>query len=90
MMNAAQRELLRYALLMFCEQAGVYAMTPPMLHLYARRGGHNVELDDVKKEIAYLVDGKLLARDAKFISPENAGYLITKEGRDHLAEQGLA
>ncbi len=89
-MNAAQRELLRGALLIALEASGNYRPAVATLRIGVRQSGHNVTEEEVKAELQYLIDAGMVAREEKKISPENSGYRITKAGRDHLALEGLA
>lgn len=46
--------------------------------------------DEIRAEIGYLVDKGMLAPVDQKISPEQKFWRVTAEGRDHLAEEGLA
>jgi hypothetical protein len=91
-MNPEQREQLRLSLLRMLG-ANPTAFGVPVTFLKAMataEGRPSLTHPDVMAELQYLHDAGLIAPVCKQISPENVSYRIAKEGRDFLAERGLA
>ncbi len=89
-MTTEQREMLRLSLLGIANSAAAYGITLEVFRVYLRARGFNVTDDEIKPELQYLIDKGFLALCEKQISPENMHWRITAEGRDFLANQGLA
>jgi len=89
-MNAASRELFRQCLLIQLSRIRGFAAPASVLRVGAQVEGFEATLDDVGAEMQYLEDKGLVAVDAKPISPENKRWRLTADGRDYLAQEGLA
>lgn len=90
-MNTITREFLRNNLLIQLAAGGERGLALSTLALGARVAGFRIEKDDeLKPELAYLVDKGLAANVSKALSPENGRTRITADGRDYLAQEGLA
>jgi len=89
-MNAASRELLRQNLLVQLNAVTPAALRVPALQVGAMAGGFDVLQAELAGELAYLADKKLVSTVEKPVSPENKHWRITADGRDYLAELGLA
>lgn len=90
-MNALRRQQLRTALLMALESAKPYAVSNDALLVGIRpHGFHDLDRDTVLAELDYLAESKLVAEAGAPLAPEIRMWKITKEGRDHLATEGLA
>lgn len=91
-MNPRQRELFRNALLVAISDFP--ASYPPSVHLLkqevTRHGFVGIEEAEITTELVYLADKGLVVEDKKLVSPENKNFRLTAEGRDYLAEKGLA
>ena len=91
-MDANQREQLRLSLL---RNLGVnpttYGTPVSFLRaLAAAEGRPHLSVAEVEAELLYLQDAGLVTLVCKQISPENASFRISKQGRDFLAERGIA
>ena len=81
-----QREQVRLCILRYCLQPTRVGLIAANL----RGEGYSISRDQVQREINYLAHPQkdLLAAQQKLISPENAQYETTPNGRDYLAQQG--
>ena len=90
-MNAELRELLRVGILTALVASGKYTPAAGVLHFRLKRGGFpELTAEELAVELQYLLDKGLVVETDKRISPENKQYRITAEGRDFLAQEGLA
>ncbi|MEO8206758.1 MAG: hypothetical protein ABI615_11300 [Chthoniobacterales bacterium] len=90
-MSPIRREQFRTLILLACLGAGEFGVVREALIVGLRAGGFRQDADDqLNDELAYLVDKNFLSLKAKAISPENRQWKITADGRDFLAEGGLA
>lgn len=89
-MDKTLRELLRNNILIQLESAGERGITLPTICLGAKIAGIHVKEEEIADEVTYLQDKSCATPVAKTLSPENRRYRITADGRDYLAEQGLA
>ena len=82
-----QREQLRLSLLRFMDDnASTRGMSAALLLQMARSEGRpDMDLSQVKVELQYLQDKKLIADVGKTISPELACFRINADGRDFVA-----
>lgn len=88
--QSESRELFRLNLLQQLAAIGPMGMKIPALKVGAVAGGFDtVTPTDIEAELLYLQDKHLVTETEKLISPENARWRITAEGRDFLAKQGL-
>ena len=84
-----QLELLRWMLLQEAEKASSHGLPASTYHLAVHLRGLNTTLEEIEREIGYLVDKKLLATVPKAISPEIAWFCIHADGMDLLTEHKL-
>ena len=82
-------ELLRWMLLQEAGKASARGLPMSTYHLAVHLRGLDSTLEEVEREIDYLVDKKLLATVSKTISPEVAWYRIRAEGIGLLVEHRL-
>ena len=86
-LTAEQREQVRLSLLRY----GLGKFTIGLARQYLISEGFNrIGADQVGMEIDYLEQKGLLVKVPKAVSPENHTWKTSAEGRDYLAEQGLA
>ena len=86
-MNAQQRNILRVTLLLVARSAPL-GLTMDFAPVALRARSILAESQEIKDEVAYLVDKGLLVPVSKKVSPELKAWRITAEGRDFLAEEG--
>lgn len=84
------RELFRQALLVALIDFRDYQASAELLKLNAERLGFKVDVEEVSAEMQYLSDKGLVKEEKALISPELKRWRITADGRDYLAEKGLA
>jgi hypothetical protein len=86
-MNTEQRELFRLALLRVLDANHTrFGLSLSALgHLVATFGFPNPQLRQLERELQYLEDKSHVASMVKSVSPENAAWRITAEGRDYIA-----
>lgn len=90
-MTPSQRQTFRSFLLTSAAGAGRFGISEELIFHGARASGfHSVTQEEIGEEIQYLVDKGFLVAVDKQISPENKSWRVTAEGRDWLAQQGLA
>ena len=87
-MNHELREQLQINLLNQANAASQFGLTDSAYRQGARTQGFMVELEDVKREIDYLVEAGFLKPVEKAISPVLRKHRLTKEGRDWLDIHG--
>lgn len=87
MMNAEEKEQLRFSLLRFLDANPTrFGLTVPLLLQMARNEGRpGLAREQVEAELQYLEDKHLVAEVLKGISPENRAWRISAEGRDCVA-----
>jgi hypothetical protein len=85
-LDAQQLEQVRLSILRY----GARLVSVGLLRSYLRSEGFRGITDEqVRDEVQYLEDKGLFTKDAsKRVSPENALYRTTADGRDYLATQG--
>lgn len=84
-----QRELLRTEIVRTAANCAPQAATLRILNAYIRPVFPKSTEEMLAVEVQYLVDKGFLRDAEKAISPENKAWLVTAEGRDWLAVQGL-
>jgi hypothetical protein len=91
MTPAEQREQLRLSLLrLLATNPTQFGVPVSFLRVAAAvEGRPGLTHEAVQAEVTYLADAGLAARVEKVLSPENACWRITKQGRDFLAERGI-
>ena len=89
-MNSQDREQVRLSLLRHLDAAAGrrFGLGSAVLLQHLRSEGYEVTIGDVVAELAYLRDKGGVANDPKPISPENATWRITAQGRDEFARYG--
>jgi hypothetical protein len=90
--NSVSNELVRVSIMMvLAANNSKFGMGLDLIcHLGMVYGLANVSKSAVEEELRYLIDKGLVAHVEKVVSPENAKYRITAEGRDWYAQQGYA
>ena len=85
-LTSQQREQVRLSILRY----GAQLVSVSLLRSYLRGEGFSGLTDcQVETEVRYLEDKALFKKDdSKLVSPENALYRTTANGRDYLAMQG--
>jgi len=89
-LNSIQRELLRTEIVRTADLAAPQEVTLRVLQTYIRPVFPKATEEALAAEVQYLVDKGFLRAAEKAISPENKAWHVTADGRDWLAEQGLA
>jgi hypothetical protein len=89
-MNSQQRAVLRENILVGLDVAGEFRPTVEALRVNLNRSGIQATNEEIKMEVAYLIDKGLVAAHERAISPEMTQYRITAAGRDYLAKEGLS
>lgn len=87
-MDAEQRENFRNAILNVLDQRGSeqFGLAITAIQIFLGQFGFRASKpDDIRRELQYLADKKLAVMVGKIISPENACWRITADGRDYLA-----
>jgi hypothetical protein len=87
--RAHRLKLFRVTLLVLAFSAPRRGLPLSSYHTEARASQFKVSLQDVERELQYLVDKSFVAYVPQIISPEILHYRITAAGRDFLAENGL-
>jgi len=88
MITPEQREQVRLSVLRHLDANTTdFGLSSALLLQFLKNDGQRVDAMDLKIELRYLADKNLIARIAKVISPENAHWRITAEGRDFFAQQ---
>lgn len=87
-MNPETRELFRKALLRVLDANNTrFGLGAKALgHLVASYGFSSPNESDLKTELQYLEDKKLITECMKGVSPENRSWRISAEGRDFVAQ----
>ncbi len=89
-MNPKQRENLRLLILSTINMARGYGVPMDGIRMGLPPQMRQLDDDDLRAEVQYLIDKGFVALEGKVISPENREWKITAEGRDFLATEGLA
>ena len=85
--DSSQREQIRLSVLRYCDAADQYGLGVNLLLQFIRSEGfRRLGRSQLESELAYLQDKRFLAVVPREISPENAAWRITAEGRDFLAK----
>lgn len=79
------REQVRLSILRYCEGALPYGLSAAILRQMLSSEGFKLERDQVQAEIDYVAERGFLKTEVKSISPENAIWKITADGRDERA-----
>lgn len=84
------REMVRISMLRYLAEAGAHGMRESLLcESICMQFNKRFQREDLANEIHYLVDKDFLAPITKALSPENAVWRITADGRDWVAEQKM-
>jgi hypothetical protein len=84
-----QLESLRLMLLLRAAEVSLRGLPVIGFHLSARVFGFEASVEDIQRELQYLLDKGLVTELPKLLSLENRWYRISANGRDYLAEQEI-
>lgn len=90
-MTPELREQIRLTLLRaLATNQSRFGLPTRFLQVQLASQGLTADLREVEAELVYLQDAKLAATVERPVSPELGAWRVTKEGRDYLAQLGIA